>query len=77
MAVADGLAIGRLLAVHARALDTLDIAGLDATQHMVTNAIIDVTADGRTATCRSSGMARVARHPTTTALDINGATEAP
>ena len=106
MAVADELAISRLLSMYARALDTLDIDGLDevftvdarlemskgrpmdraaykamcatelakldATQHMVTNHIVDVAADGRTATCRSYYQAQHARNDCDPPLALMG-----
>ena len=106
MTVADDLAIIRLLSMYARALDTLELDGLDevftvdarlemskgrpmdraaykamcatelakldATQHMVTNPIIDVAASGTTATCRSYYQAQHARNDCDPPLALMG-----
>ncbi len=106
MTVADDLAIIRLLSVYARALDTLELDGidevftvdarlemskghpmdraaykamcatelakLDATQHMVTNPIIDVAASGTTARCRSYYQAQHARNDCDPPLALMG-----
>jgi hypothetical protein len=106
MAIADDLAIIRLLSMYARALDTLELgllddvftadarlemskgrpmdraaykamcevelAKLDATQHIVTNFMVDVATDGRTATCRSYYQAQHARNDCEPPLALMG-----
>jgi hypothetical protein len=45
---------------------------LDATQHLVTNPLVDVAADGRTATCRSYYQAQHARNDLDPPLALMG-----
>jgi hypothetical protein len=51
---------------------TVELAKLDATQHMVTNPFVTVAADGRTATCRSYYQAQHARNDCTPPLALMG-----
>ena len=44
------------------AMCAVELAKLDATQHIVSNPLIDVAGDGRTATCRSYYQAQHARN---------------